>query len=188
MKRSTAVMTVVGAGLLLLSSGCAVRQYTVVKDRIDQDLQNGNRGYVKGRMLKEVQETPRKSSRQTYVTEIELPALRPFWKKSKAMPQTQAQTPQTSDKSSDVSLAKPKTREQTMENTPVLGHETMVRYTVSKEDTLQKISLKFYGTTKKWGKIYNANKETLKAADRIYHGQTLNIPIEKLKEPQENLK
>jgi nucleoid-associated protein YgaU len=75
-----------------------------------------------------------------------------------------------------------------MENTPVLGPETMVRYTVSKEDTLQKISLKFYGTTKKWGKIYNANKETLKAADRIYPGQTLNIPIEKLKEPQENLK
>lgn len=52
-------------------------------------------------------------------------------------------------------------------------HET---YTVEKGDTLQKISKKFYGTTRQWKKIYEANKELLKSPDTIRPGQTLNIP------------
>ncbi|PIQ88790.1 MAG: hypothetical protein COV72_06520 [Candidatus Omnitrophica bacterium CG11_big_fil_rev_8_21_14_0_20_42_13] len=49
-------------------------------------------------------------------------------------------------------------------------------YTVEKNDTLQKISQKFYGTTKKWKKIYDANTDTLKSPDKVYPGQKLNIP------------
>ncbi|RJO64369.1 MAG: LysM peptidoglycan-binding domain-containing protein [Candidatus Omnitrophota bacterium] len=51
-------------------------------------------------------------------------------------------------------------------------------YKVQKSDTLQKISLKFFGTTKKWQKIFEANKNTLKAPNKIYPGQTLVIPVE----------
>ncbi|MDD2680209.1 MAG: LysM peptidoglycan-binding domain-containing protein, partial [Candidatus Omnitrophica bacterium] len=61
------------------------------------------------------------------------------------------------------------------------------KYTVGKNDTLQKISKKFYGTTKKWTKIYEANKDVLSGPDKVYPGQELNIPQE-LAEPKENLK
>jgi nucleoid-associated protein YgaU len=73
---------------------------------------------------------------------------------------------------------------------------TSQKYVVGKNDTLQKISKKFYGTTKKWTKIYEANKDVLKGPDKVYPGQTLNIPdaaetkptAETLSEPKENLK
>ncbi|MBM3243918.1 MAG: LysM peptidoglycan-binding domain-containing protein, partial [Candidatus Omnitrophica bacterium] len=52
------------------------------------------------------------------------------------------------------------------------------KYKVEKNDTLQKISQKFYGTTRKWNKIFEANKELLKTPDRLYPGQVLMIPEE----------
>lgn len=51
-------------------------------------------------------------------------------------------------------------------------------YVVQNGDTLQKISEKFFGTTKKWKRIYNANKHVLKSPDRIRPGQKLVIPKE----------
>jgi nucleoid-associated protein YgaU len=59
---------------------------------------------------------------------------------------------------------------------------------VQKDETLQKISHKFFGTTKKWTKIYELNKDTLKSPNKLYPGQVINIPVESLKEPKENLK
>jgi nucleoid-associated protein YgaU len=52
-------------------------------------------------------------------------------------------------------------------------------YIVQKGDTLQKISEKFFGTTRKWNSIYQANKNILKSPDRIRAGQKLVIPNEK---------
>ena len=49
-------------------------------------------------------------------------------------------------------------------------------YVVQKGDTLQKISEKFFGTTKKWKDIYEANRKVLKSPDRIRAGQKLVIP------------
>ncbi|MDP2921899.1 MAG: LysM peptidoglycan-binding domain-containing protein [Candidatus Omnitrophota bacterium] len=49
-------------------------------------------------------------------------------------------------------------------------------YVVEKGDTLQTISEKFYGTTKKWTVLYEANKHILKSPDRIRPGQKLVIP------------
>lgn len=51
-------------------------------------------------------------------------------------------------------------------------------YVVQKGDTLQKISEKMYGTTKKWKSIYDANKNILKGPDTIRVGQKLVIPAE----------
>jgi len=45
------------------------------------------------------------------------------------------------------------------------------KYTVGKNDTLQKISTKFYGTSKKWMKIYEANKDVLKGPNKVYPGR-----------------
>jgi 5'-nucleotidase / UDP-sugar diphosphatase len=49
-------------------------------------------------------------------------------------------------------------------------------YTVKKNDTLQKISQKYYGTTKNWQKIYQANKKAIKDPDQLVEGTRLAIP------------
>lgn len=50
-------------------------------------------------------------------------------------------------------------------------------YTVKKGDTLQKISQKFYGTTRNWQRIFQANRKVLKDnPDRIQEGMKLVIP------------
>ena len=49
-------------------------------------------------------------------------------------------------------------------------------YTVKAGDTMWKISKKVYGTGIFWRRLFNANKETIKDASRIYVGQTIKIP------------
>ncbi len=49
-------------------------------------------------------------------------------------------------------------------------------YVVQKGDTLQKISQKYYGTTKDWPRIFEANRAKLRKPDLIVVGQTLLIP------------
>lgn len=50
------------------------------------------------------------------------------------------------------------------------------RYKVTKDDTLQKISKKLYGTFSKWTKIYDANKDVIKDPNFLKPGIELNIP------------
>jgi len=50
-------------------------------------------------------------------------------------------------------------------------------YVVRKGDTLQKISQRFYGTTRNWRRIYEANRTTLtNGPDKIQVGMRLVIP------------
>ena len=49
-------------------------------------------------------------------------------------------------------------------------------YTVVKGDSLWKIAKKLYGDGNKWGKIYEANKSTIKDPRVIVSGQVLIIP------------
>lgn len=49
-------------------------------------------------------------------------------------------------------------------------------YTVQKGDSLSKISLKFYGTTKQWKKIVEANKDKLGRSQTLKPGMVLIIP------------
>jgi nucleoid-associated protein YgaU len=56
------------------------------------------------------------------------------------------------------------------------GKKSTRSYTVKKGDTLQKISQKFYGTTKKWRQIYEANRKVVKDPDKLTVGTKLTIP------------
>lgn len=49
-------------------------------------------------------------------------------------------------------------------------------YVVQRGDTLGKISLRFYGTTRRYLDIYNANRDILKSPSSIAVGQRLRIP------------
>ena len=141
----------------LALSGCVTRTYNLTRDRVDQDLSSsaGNRGYLIGQ-APEPQERP--STRTTRVFEVEL-----------GFAKSKANCPSTTPLATGI-------------EEPAMSQETTAmnfeKYTVAKNDTLQKISKKFYGTTKRWMKIYEANKDTLRAPDKLYPGQTLNIPVE----------
>jgi nucleoid-associated protein YgaU len=178
------------AGIFILTSavalsGCVARTYELTRDRVDQDLSSstaaggGNRGYIMGQPPAEPKD--RKTTRTTRVFEVELGLAN---KSSAKCPST---TPLAANNN---------TEETTMAQETPMAQETMnegafEKYTVRKNDTLQKISQKFYGTTKRWMKIYEANKDVLRGPDKLYPGQTLNIPVSsqsKMAEPKENLK
>ena len=176
------------AGICLLSStmalsGCVARTYNLTRDRVDQELSasSGNRGYITGQ-APEPQE--RKTTRTTRVFEVEL------GKASKTS--CPAITPLATNNAEEPRMI----QEPQIETQPEEATSSFERYIVAKNDTLQKISHKFYGTTKKWMKIYEANKDVLRGPDKLYPGQTLKIPSgsristpsQKMKEPTENLK
>ncbi|MDD5128311.1 MAG: LysM peptidoglycan-binding domain-containing protein [Candidatus Omnitrophica bacterium] len=155
------------AGICILTStlalsGCVARTYNLTRDRLDQDLSStsGNRGYIMGSAPSEPAE--RKTTRTTRVFEVELGFTKP----------TQAKCPSTMPivSSTDEPVMIQETQ---IDDTVVQNFEN---YTVEKNDTLQKISKKFYGTTKNWPKIYEANKDVLRSPDKLYAGQNLRIP------------
>lgn len=157
--------------LLMLSfifvlSGCVVRTYKVTKERLDQDLELGNRGYLEGESTEVGPPAQRKRTRTIQNIEIELFPPIKFEKTPKPKP---VQRP----------------RKQLLEGEVIepeyITPATLIsieKYTVQQGDTLEKISKKFYGTTKKWSKIYKANKAILPAPDKIYPGQIIDIPVE----------
>ncbi len=51
-------------------------------------------------------------------------------------------------------------------------------YTITTNDTLQKISMKFYNSYSKWPRIYEANKDVLKSPDILKPGTNLKIPVD----------
>ncbi len=49
-------------------------------------------------------------------------------------------------------------------------------YTVVSGDSLSKIAKREYGDGNQWKKIFEANRDILKDPDKIFPGQTLQIP------------
>lgn len=182
--KKTAIFYVLGLGFVFALSGCVVRTYPLTRDRVDQDLAAGNRGYLKGQAPAGEVKKEKKESRTTQVVEIELRSPIKFEKMPKGKPQEIAEPVA---KTEEVS-AQGNSGYITQSISPEIAQPSFEKYTVQKNDTLQKISKKFYGTTKKWTKIYEANKAILKAPDKIRPGQVLEIPVEPLKETKENLK
>lgn len=175
------------AGICVLTStlalsGCVARTYNLTRDRVDQDLSSsGNRGYLMGQAP---QPQERETTRTVRVFEIEL------GKTKGSNLNYPATTPLAGATEENASI-----EEQETQNEP--AGVSFEKYTVVKNDTLQKISKKFYGTTKRWTKIYQANKDILRGPDKLYAGQVLKIPsapelkkveAQKAEESKENLK
>ncbi|MFQ5680549.1 MAG: LysM peptidoglycan-binding domain-containing protein [Candidatus Omnitrophota bacterium] len=162
-------------------TGCVVRTYPVIKQRVDQDISQGNRGYLYGRPPASENVTSRKKTRKTYAVEIEL--SNPF--KFETLPED--------GKTEDVAAgdpvlppeiyAAPEASARGVVNIPRISQEPLAEdefslYTVQKGDTLQKISRRFYGTTKRWQYLYEANEDILKGPDKVYPGQEIRVPRE----------
>ena len=175
MKRIAVWMTAGAAALLF--AGCARIQTRVVeKPRVDQDVQ-GNRGYLKG---SGPAGGAHSNTRSMLETNIELPTTEEMnpWRKHHKPEPVAKRAPIESAPSQEWQ------QPQEEENIPPVMESTEsgsagsagTTYVVQKGDTLQKISQKFYGSSKKWYRIYKANKETLKSPDRIRPGMKLVIP------------
>lgn len=150
-----------------LLSGCVARTYQVTRDRVDQELP-GNRGYVLNKGFAK-EEPPRKVTRTMQVVEFEFPSI------FKAKPKTAAVEPQANIE--DQGVVDGSSEPAAVSEDNPLVPLALEKYTVQKEDTLQKIAKKFYGSSRQWTRIYEANKSVMKAPDRIYPGQVLEIPI-----------
>ena len=182
------------AGLFLFgcsSSGMEVRGYVQDKSRVDQDLQ-GNAGYLAGTPKFE---TPTKPTRKVYILEVTKENKEKIkeQEKSPGAPQgTQSseqptsQQPPVDNRNSysppQISLPNnedvtPPSKSAPPEN--VAGQPGQyTEYKVEKDDTLQKISKKFYDAFGKWTKIYEVNKDVIKNPDRIKPGTVIKIPKE----------
>jgi len=149
--------------------GCVtVRTYEVEKPRIDTDIE-GNQGYLLGDEVQDPAENRLGDTRKISVVEIE------FGKGKSEKKQIQGIETEdylVEEDTFDDELAIEEIEEFYAEDTQ--GYQD---YTVSKNDTLQKISFKFYGTTKKWKKIYDLNKDVIKNSDKVYPGTKIRIPL-----------
>lgn len=170
MKSSIVNLTVI-AVIILLATGCSVNTKLIERERVDQEVE-GNQGYLTG--------TPppvsadRRMTRKYYEVQVELPA---------AIEEEKFSTKPSHDSSvSDYSVSAPEPEETAEETTSIVTSEKAqlkqeyLSYKVKKGDTLQKISEKFFGTTKRWKDIFSENKDTLKSPDKVRPGQTIRIP------------
>ncbi|MFC1666240.1 LysM peptidoglycan-binding domain-containing protein [Candidatus Omnitrophota bacterium] len=194
MKRFVVYSLTIGVFIL---SGCVMRVIPREVDRVDQEMK-GNRGMLRGE-TSALPRTQRKKTKRVYDVEIELSSRldaemsenylkgnRGFLKRKdipekKSRPAKKERTPSVTLKKSvpQVIYQEPiVTKERTGKGARVEVQEEQKFYIVKKGDTLQKISQAVYGTTKKWNKIYEANKDVLKNPDSINPGQKLVIPLD----------
>jgi nucleoid-associated protein YgaU len=171
MKKSLVLFSILCLALSLALDGCTrVRTYTADQERVDQDLTAGNAGYLVGAPSPDELNKVRKMTRQTYVAEVEIGQTPPRSKSRRADGSRKAMAVEAVQEPSGTVMIEEPLASSTSTQAKV------TTYVVQNNDTLEKISQKVYGSSKKWRRIYEANQDKLKSPDRIYAGQELKIP------------
>lgn len=170
------------AGTTGSGGGVETRAYIAEKDRVDQKMEGGNFGYVNG-TPKQPDLSKMSKSRKVYVLEFtKNPDVTPDQLRKGAppvepvtinVPQRRAPEPVSSyEAPAPIVIEPPASQVHATESAAATPSE----YVIQKNDTLQKISKKVYGTYKKWYQIYEANKDIIPDANRIKPGITIRIP------------
>lgn len=60
--------------------------------------------------------------------------------------------------------------------TPEQGKEEY--YVIQRGDTLSHIAKRYYGNANKWPRIFEANREVIQDADKIFPGQKIRVPLD----------
>lgn len=184
-------------GLSILSmavvSGCAskavsvkdvtVKGYIQDRQRVDQDV-NGNAGYLQGN-APAPEET--KKTRKVYVVEVtknpKIDTAKPTTPapaaQNNVMEESRQQTQKVQTQPARINV--PDLKDQVKVQEPTALTESVQsgeikEYVVEKDDTLQKISKKFYDSYSKWPQIYEANKDVIKDPNRLSPGIKIIIP------------
>jgi nucleoid-associated protein YgaU len=167
------------------TGGITTKAYVADKDRVDQDMQGGNYGYLAG-TPKAADRSQVKKTRKVYVveftkeppevpdTDLEAPAPAPAPREEAQAPEPQGHTVELPNFDNEQAAAPAREQAAAAPAAEVSGGGQ--EYTVQKDDTLQKISKKFYNTYSKWPKIYEANKAVLPNPNRIKPGVKIVIP------------
>lgn len=187
-------------GCSSVTSGVKVRSYAQDKPRVDQEFE-GNQGYFLGGPTEDTV-LQRRLTRRVYVLEVSKeadevvtkisqdegnnsPAVTPVAlkipakKKHRVVVREEAPIPLPDFLNDDMLM-----EENVMEQKTTSSRQddfvatSFVEYKVTKDDTLQKISKKFYDAYSKWPRIYEANKKLIKSPDQIKPGTVLRIPVE----------
>jgi nucleoid-associated protein YgaU len=180
--------------LVIFAAGCGLetRTYVITRDRVGLD-QTGNGGCVVGKCPPAP--APKETTRKVYVLEITRPVPESEVQKIEktAVDAITAETPPTSGVAPAESAPEATENTQPEAAVPVVGEGSAAApsaataeqnggsmqaqtYTVQKDDTLQKISKKLFGSYGKWYKIYEANKEKIKNPNILKPGTVLTIP------------
>jgi LysM repeat protein len=177
------LLSFVSCAIVLTTAGCVSkpRLYAVDRPRVDQ-ANTGNSGYIGGDK-KDDGTIAGRSTRRIYVFE--------FDRKKKAEEAAKAAAQQAESGAATTTpipapVAEPAKQGITI---PYIGDDETVsqiastdlsvsgmQYTVLKDDTLQKISKKVYGSYGKWTKIYDANKDKIKNPNFVKPGIVITIP------------
>ena len=186
--------------LSVFAAGCGIEAHTYVmtKDRVGYN-QIRNGGCITGKCAPAP--APAEKTRKVYVLELTQPvpesqvrkiesnAITAITETTPTPPATTAAVPAAS-----ASGAPQANAQQPAVVIPVIGDQPESQpavaaqnggnlqaqtYTVQKDDTLQKISKKVYGSYGKWYKIYEANKDRIKNPNFVKPGTVLTIPAVK---------
>lgn len=163
-----------GLGFLLVVffAGCAgvgVSRYTIEQPRVDTEIE-GNQGYLFGQPPDPAARKSRLGpTRRISVIELEFGPEEDLGPVIKPKPKEEVYR----------RPAEPKPPLPVVKTKPVKPPHSYEykSYTVEDGDTLQKISEKFYGTTRRWQFLFEENKNVLESPDKIYPGMKIKIPV-----------
>jgi len=172
-------------GIIFLTGCFTTRTYTIEKPRVDRDMQ-GNQGFLSGTPKAVDKQSRLSDTRKISVVEVEFGSREEelmereadYKIKKKALKEeiskgdfVEAEIIDDEDdfEAAEEVIERQAPQEQALDRVP----ET---YVVQKDDTLQKVSHKFYNTTRKWQMLYETNKDVIKDPDRLYPGTKIRIP------------
>ena len=118
--------------------------------------------------------------KSTAVAKAASPRIEPAPEMTKKTPPAEAKAIPAQEKMRPVAKQIPASTEKTI-TPPAIAKPTkpgVQEYTVKLGDTLSKLAERFYNSTYKWEKIYEANRDTVKNPHYIYVGQKLIIPLD----------
>ncbi|MCK5579727.1 MAG: LysM peptidoglycan-binding domain-containing protein [Candidatus Omnitrophica bacterium] len=181
-----------GLAFLMVSvlTGCAgkagvrVQSYMADEERVDQSMEGGNYGYFSGTPVPE-DRSQFKKTRRIYVLEVtkdvedveDVEVVVPQRSRPEiTAPAVQRGTIDVPEWAQTIEIPdfdEGMPPDQVAEPT-VTG---FVDYEIQKDDTLQKISKKFYDSYSKWPKIYEVNKDVIGDPNAIKPGVTIRIPV-----------
>ncbi len=203
LKKNLALIT-----LVIFAAGCGLeaKTYVITKDRVGLGQSTGNGGCIVGTCPPPP--APKETTRKVYVLEITKPVPESEVQKIEETAVNaiaDSQTPPAADTTpapaapAATDNAQPAVAPQPV--VPVVGelpgtvpaeasapsepveqnggNMQAQTYTVQKDDTLQKISKKLFGTYAKWYKIYKANKDKIENPNILKPGTVLTIPAAK---------
>ena len=181
-----AMVLVSGCASTPTAGGITTKAYMSDKERVDQDMEGGNYGYLAG-TPQPADRSQMKKTRKIYVVEFTkeppaeaesavAPAPAPASEYQAPAEEARAQEPagRTIDLPNFDNQSAPSAEPAAQAPAEVSGGGQ--EYTIQKDDTLQKISKKFYNTYSKWPKIYEANKNVIPNPNRIKSGTKIVIP------------